>query len=690
MVKIELIILLILQVAQAIFNLYLPDLQADIINEGVIRFNSARITYIGWQMAILIVLQIATAVGAVILAARISSQVAYRVRRDFFHKVQYFNQDQIQKFGVNSLITYATNDVQQLQRTLFGVFLFVVQAPVLIIGGCLLAIKQSARLSLILLIVIPVFLIVAALFFSQLKPVFRALQKRLEDLNRIVRQQILGIRVIRAFVQEKRETQRFEKINNRTYKVLFTAGFLMGVVEPLIWFIINNSSVAAMWFGGKLVESGEMQIGSLEAFVEYLMLMSFGCYMAAIAFVIIPRAAVSSRRLNNVLESHSTIEEVPTPYIPTHPVGEIEFKDVSFSYPQPEESEKKPRSRGLFKKSFSKKRPQEGSQAEGIEAAEQVGVLENVEVQGESEMGIPNTSLPLESQTDVSLTTSHEEQFHNSSSNKSATQSSHLSVTSSKKALSHVSFTIKPHQFTAIVGATGSGKSTILRLLMRQYDSDSGSIAIDGHDIKEYQSSGLISLFGVVPQKSFLFQGTIRSNLYYGNPQASDEELWDALDSAQAKEFVSQTPLGLDAPVDMGGINFSGGQRQRLCIARALLRKGPIYLFDDSLSALDAQTEQKVLKKLISMRYDSTLIMVSQRILSIRQADQILLIDEGKLVAHGTHEELLEKSSLYQQIVISQGVNIEQETSYKSDKENTEESHDIKNVIKDDIKGGDV
>lgn len=556
-------ILVLFQVAQACLNLYLPNLQADIINNGVAAGDQDKIYQIGWQMIGISGLQIVASVAAVLISARIAMRLGYEVRRDFFNSVEKFSLTEMEEFSAGSLVTRVTNDVQQVQQTTYQTLLIILQAPVMFIGGLIMAVQQDGPLTWSLAVILPVILIIALLLMSRMGPLFNKMQQRLDALNRIVREQIAGVRVIRAFTREKTEVKRFDESNTSMYKVLVSVGRLMSMMIPLIFFLVNMSNIAIMWFGGKRIDSGEMQIGSLQAFIQYLMIILMGIMMAAMMSVMLPRASVSSKRILTVINTETDIKAPATPFwpeAPNTPKGVIEFKDVSFSYPGAEE--------------------------------------------------------PV---------------------------------------LSHISFTAEPGKTTAFIGSTGSGKSSLLRLGMRMFDVSEGKVLIDGHDVREYDPDQLATIFGPVPQKAVLFSGTIRTNLRYGKQDATEEEMWEALRVAQSDDFVRELPEGLDAPVAEGGTNFSGGQKQRLCMARAIIRHPHIYTFDDSFSALDMATDRKLRAALKPVTTDSTVLLVAQRAASIRDAEQILVLDGGKIVGSGTHDELMETCTTYKEIVDSQG-----------------------------------
>lgn len=556
----QVLVLVIFQVAQTALNLYLPNLQADIIDKGVAIGDQGAIYRIGWQMMGVTALQIIANIVAVYYATRLAMRMGYELRRDLFSAVEEFSLNEIERFSAGSLITRTTNDVQQLQMTTMQTLMIILQAPVMLVGGLVLALRQDGPLTWSLAVIIPVILVIAFFLLRQMGPLFTRMQNMLDSVNRLVREQISGVRVIRAFVREKTEAQRFDKANKDVYDVLISTGRLMSMLVPLLWFFLNLSNIAIMWFGGKRIESGGMQIGALQAFIQYLMIILSGLVMAAMMSVMLPRATVSAKRINEVLEATSEIQAPENPYRPENPKGVLEFKHVCFSYPGAED--------------------------------------------------------PV---------------------------------------LSDISFSARPGTTTAIIGATGSGKSTIIRLASRMFDVTEGEILVDGHNLQEYDPDQLATLFGPVPQKANLFTGTVRSNMLFGDPDASDEQIWQALNIAQAADFIKENPAGLDARVSEGGTNYSGGQKQRLCMARAILRNPLIYTFDDSFSALDMTTDRALHQALVPVTRHATQIVVAQRAASIRTADQILVLDQGRIVGTGTHDQLMKTCATYQEIVESQG-----------------------------------
>ena len=558
--KLALLCLIVFQIAQACLNLYLPNLQAEIIDRGVAAGDEHAIYRIGWIMIIIALVQGACNVAAVMISSFLSTRIGFLARKDFFYSVEALSKKETDKYSVDSLITRSTNDVQQVQSATFQAFLFVLQAPVMFIGGLVMAVEQNGPLTWSLALVLPVIMVVVTLIFRKMGPLFRKLQKIFDSLNSVIREQITGVRVIRAFTREGTEDERFGKVNKDTYDLLVPIGFWMGSMGPILWFITSIADVAIMWFGGKLIESGNMPIGALQAFIQYLMIVLMGFMMAAMMSVRLPRASVSSGRLLQVIDDKNSLSFPQDPYRPEAVKGEIEFRDVSFSYPSSDKHD----------------------------------------------------------------------------------------------AVEHISFKAKVGETTAFIGATGSGKSTILSLAQRIYDPDEGEVLLDGHSLKEFDPEYLSRFFAPVFQTAKLFTGTIRSNMKFGKEDATDEEIWKALEIAQAKDFVEGFGEGLDYKVSEGGTNFSGGQKQRLCIARAILKGAPVYTFDDAFSALDMATDKKLREALEPVTKDSSMLLVAQRASSIMSAKKIIVLDRGRIVGEGNHEELMESCQTYEQIVASQ------------------------------------
>ncbi|WP_329501190.1 ABC transporter ATP-binding protein [Kitasatospora herbaricolor] len=552
-------LLVLLQLVSTIAALYLPTLNADIIDDGVVKGDTGYILQIGAVMIAVTLAQAACSIGAVYYGARTAMAVGRDIRASVFDRVQSFSARELGQFGAPSLITRTTNDVQQVQMLVLMGFNLMVAAPIMCFGGVLMALNQDVPLSALLLVVVPLLGIVVVLLVRRLRPQFRSMQKKIDTVNRVLREQITGIRVIRAFVKDGHEQERFAGANQELTDVSLRVGKLMAFMFPSVMFVVNLSSVAVMWFGAHRIDSGGMQIGALTAFLSYLMQILMSVMMATFMFMMVPRAEVCAERIEEVLGTESSV--VP----PTDPVtellrrGNLELRNVEFRYP-------------------------------GAEAP----VLRGIDILA------------------------------------------------------------RPGETTAVIGSTGSGKSTLLGLVPRLIDATGGEVLLDGVDVRRLAPELIAETVGLVPQKPYLFSGTVAGNLRYGRPDATDEELWHALEVAQAKEFVEKFPEGLDAPIAQGGGNVSGGQRQRLAIARALVRKPGVYLFDDSFSALDYATDAKLRKALARETAEATVLIVAQRVSTIRDADRIIVLDEGAVVGVGTHHELMADNPTYREIVLSQ------------------------------------
>jgi len=553
-------LLLVFQLAQTIATLYLPNLNARIIDDGVAQGDTGVIWRTGWIMLAVSLGQVIAAVVATYFGARTAMRFGRDLRQRLFAHVQEFSAQEVTKFGAPTLITRTTNDVQQVQMVVFMTAVFAVMAPIMLIGGAIMAMREDVKLSGVLLVVIPVLGVVVALIVSRMVPYFRQMQSRIDAVNSVMREQIAGMRVIRAFVRERREAERFGVANGNLYTAALATGRLMALMFPALMLIMNATSVAIMWFGGHRIESGGMQVGQLTAFITYAMYILMAVMMSSMMFVMIPRAMVSAGRIGEVLDAPTTVlpptEPVP---LPADGRGELRLEGVRFSYPGAEDA-----------------------------------VLEDIDL------------------------------------------------------------VARPGEITAVIGATGSGKTTLVNLVPRLFDVTGGRVLIDGVDVRDLAPEQLWNQIGLVPQKPYLFSGTVRSNLQYGKEDATDDELWHALEVAQAKEFVEALDEGLDAPIAQGGSNVSGGQRQRLAIARALVRRPSVYLFDDSFSALDYATDARLRAALEPETRDATVLIVAQRVATIRYAAHIVVLDDGRVVAEGTHAELLASSTTYQEIVYSQ------------------------------------
>ncbi|AEV87746.1 multidrug ABC transporter ATP-binding protein [Actinoplanes sp. SE50] len=552
-------LIVLFQFLQTLATLYLPTLNADIIDNGVIKGDTGYVMRIGGGMLGITVLQIAAQIVAVYFGARTAMAVGRDLRESIFTRVQTFSAREVGQFGAPSLITRTTNDVQQIQMLVLLTFTLMVSAPIMCVGGIVLALRQDVPLSGLLLVIIPVLIGVVGLIISRMRPLFRSLQVKIDRVNQVMREQITGIRVIRAFVRDEREQARYEVANNDVTQVSLRAGKIMALMFPTVMLIVNLSSVAVLWFGGHRIDSGAMQVGALTAFLSYLMQILMSIMMATFMFIMIPRAEVCAERIQEVTATETSVTPPAAPVTEVTRHGELELRAVSFHYP-------------------------------GAEA-------------------------PV---------------------------------------LSDVRLIARPREVTAIIGSTGSGKTTLLNLIPRLFDATEGAVLVDGVDVRELDPDLLSRLVGIVPQRPYLFTGTIATNLRYGNPDATDDELWAALEIAQARSFVEKMDGRLDAPIAQGGTNVSGGQRQRLAIARALVHRPEIYLFDDSFSALDYATDAALRAALTDHIADATVVIVAQRVSTIRDADRIVVLDDGRVVGTGTHEELMDGNPTYREIVLSQ------------------------------------
>jgi ATP-binding cassette subfamily B multidrug efflux pump len=552
-------LVLFLQLAQTLATLYLPTLNADIIDKGVITDNTHYIIKTGSFMLGITVVQIFCAIGAVYFGAKVAMALGRDVRQGIFSRVLMFSDREVNHLGTPSLITRTTNDVQQVQMLAIMTFTLLLSAPIMCVGGIILALNQDVPLSSLLLVAVPLLGVIVALIISRMRPLFRQMQERLDNINRVLREQITGVRVIRAFVRDPQERQRFRTASTQLYDVSLGAGKLMALMFPSVMVVLNLSTTAVVWFGGHLIADGSMQIGSLTAFITYLAQILMSVMMATFMFMLVPRAEVSAERIMEVIDTEPALAPPVTPLPAGNEPGRLEFRNVEFRYP----------------------------------GAEQ----------------------PV---------------------------------------LHDISFTALPGQTTAIIGGTGSGKTTVVNLIPRLLDVTGGQLLIGGVDVRDLERAEVSAAVGLVPQKPYLFSGTVATNLRYGNQAATDEDLWQALDIAQARDFVERMPGRLDSPISQGGTNVSGGQRQRLAIARALVHQPGIYLFDDSFSALDYATDARLRSALATEVTGATMIIVAQRVSTIRHADQILVLDAGRIVARGTHAELMDTSETYREIVLSQ------------------------------------
>jgi len=549
-----LIIVVIATFVQTIAALYLPTLNADIIDNGVVKGDTGYIVSTGGVMLAVALGQIVAAITTVYFGSRTATAIGRDIRQALFHRVQSFSAREVGQFGAPSLVVRSTNDVQQVQTLVLMTLTMMLMAPIMGVGAVILSLRQDVRLSGLLLVIVPVLGIVVTVIARRMRPLFRLVQERLDGINRIMREQITGVRVVRAFVRDEPERERFRDGNKSLFDVSLGAGKLMGMMFPVVLSVINLSSVAVLWFGGHLINDGSMQVGALTAFLSYLLQVMMAVMMSTFMLMMIPRAEVCADRIQEVLSTQTSVVPplVPVTELRTH--GHLDLVNVGFRYPGAEE--------------------------------------------------------PV---------------------------------------LSGISISAGPGEVTAIIGSTGSGKTTLLNLIPRLTDVTEGEVRVGGVDVRDLAPETLAKAVGIVPQKPYLFSGTIATNLRYGNPDASDDELWQALLIAQA-DFVKD----LNAPVSQGGTNVSGGQRQRLAIARALVHKPGIYLFDDSFSALDYATDARLRAALAQETRDATVIIVAQRVATIRNADHIIVLDDGRVVGTGTHSELLASSETYREIVLSQ------------------------------------
>ena len=554
-----LLAVLVLQVVQVSATMSLPTINANIIDKGILTGDTSYIVRMGGLMLGLALVQGVFAVWATYYGAKAATSFGRDIRNDLFHRVTSFSTREVDQFGSPSLITRITNDVQQVQMLVIMLCTMFVAAPITIGIGIFLAVREDGPLSLILLVAIPLLLLAVGLVIVRMVPQFQMMQLRIDRVNQVLREQIIGMRVVRAFVREPLETDRFGVANGDLTLTSLRAGRLMGVMFPAVMLILNVSSVAAVWIGGNRIGAGSLQIGALIAFLTYLVQILMAVMMATFVAVLWPRAAVCADRIEEVLSTETSVVLSPSPVTELPGRGTLEFSDVGFSFP-------------------------------GADA-------------------------PV---------------------------------------LCNVSFIARPGQMTAIIGSTGSGKTTLVNLIPRLVDCTEGAVLVDGADVRTLDPEVLWRRVSLVPQKPYLFTGTVASNLRFADPDATDEELWHALDIAQAREFVAAMPGGLDAPISQGGTNVSGGQRQRLAIARALVRKPGIYVFDDSFSALDLATDARLRAALVPETADATVIVVAQRVSTIKNADQIIVLEDGETVGIGTHAELLAACPTYAEIVSSQ------------------------------------
>ena len=553
------LVVVLLQFVQTLATLYLPTLNADIIDDGVVVGDTGTVMEIGAVMLAVTLVQIVAQIAAVYFGARTAMALGRDVRAAVFDRVQAFSAREVGQFGAPSLITRTTNDVQQVQMLVLLAFTLMVSAPIMCVGGIVLALQQDVPLSALLVVIMPLLIGLIAVIVSRMRPLFRSMQVRIDTVNRIMREQITGIRVIRAFVRDEREQTRFHGANDELTDVSLRVGKLMALMFPVVLLVVNLSTIAVLWFGGYRIDGGQMQVGALTAFISYLMQILMAVMMATFMFVMIPRAEVCAERIQEVLDTPSSVVLAADPVGTLDRRGFLELRGVDFHYP-------------------------------GAESPVLCGV----------------------------------------------------------------DLVARPGEITAVIGSTGSGKTALLNLIPRLMDATGGAVLVDGVDVRRLDQRVLSTAVGLVPQKPYLFTGTVASNLRYGNPDATDEELWQALDVAQARDFVQRMEGGLAAPIAQGGTNVSGGQRQRLAIARLLVHRPEIFLFDDSFSALDYATDAALRAALTRHIADATVIIVAQRVSTIRDADRIVVLDAGRVVGTGTHLELMDDNDTYREIVLSQ------------------------------------
>lgn len=548
-----------LQLVATIAALLLPSLNARIIDEGVVRGDTGLILRVGEVMLGVALLQVAAAVAAVYCAARAAMGTGRDLRRAVHRQVGSFGSREVNGFGAPTLITRGTNDVQQIQMLVLMGLNFMVAAPIMCAGGIVMALREDAGLSWLVWVSVPVLGIAVGVLVGLLMPLFRLMQGRIDRINAVLREQIVGIRVVRAFVREDHERRRFAAANRELTDVSVRIGSLFVLMFPVITMILHLATAAVLWFGGQRVGAGQIQVGSLTAFLQYLLQILTAVMMGTFMVMMVPRAMVCAERITEVLRTEPSLREPAEPVVPASRTGAVELRDVTFRY--------------------------------------------------------PGAELPV---------------------------------------LEGVGFRAGPGRTTAVVGATGSGKSTLLHLVPRLLDPTGGTVELDGVPLPRLSHEQIAARVALVPQRPYLFSGTVASNLRLGDAGATDEELWTALRTAQAEDFVRRMPGGLEAPIAQGGVNVSGGQRQRLCIARALVARPVVYLFDDSFSALDVATDARLRAALVPATRDATVLVVAQRVSTVRDADQILVLDAGRITARGTHDELLATSGTYREIVESQ------------------------------------
>ncbi len=557
--SVSVLFVLAFTLVQCLSELYLPTLMADIVDIGIVTGETNYILRVGGLMLLVAAVGTLCIILTNFLSSKIATGFGKSLRSRVFSHVQDFSLYEFDKIGTASLITRTTNDITQVQMVIMMVLRMLIRAPMMCIGGIIMAVSKDAKLSLIMVVVLPILTVVISIIVSMGMPLFTIMQKKLDRLNLVLRERLTGIRVIRAFNRIDHEKKRFNEANLDLTNTAIKVNRIMAATMPLMMLMLNYTTIAIIWFGGIRINNGDMQVGDLMAFIQYVMHIMFSFLMVSMMFVMIPRASASAVRINEVLETMSDIKDPVEPKHVTDKRGFVEFRDVTFSYPGAE-----------------------------------------------------------------------------------------------KPAIIGVSFSAGPGEVTAIIGGTGSGKSTLISLIPRFYDIDSGSILIDGIDIREMTQESLRAKIGFVPQEAFLFTGTISDNIRYGKEEATDEEIRHAAEIAQATEFISKMEDGFDSVIAQAGTNISGGQKQRLSIARALVRKAEIYIFDDSFSALDFKTDAKLRSALKEETAESTIFIVAQRVSTVMDADRIIVLEDGRIVGIGKHKELLKTCEVYKEIVYSQ------------------------------------
>ncbi len=552
------IVTILLVIVDSYVTLYLPDLMSQIVDKGITRGNIDFIWQVGGKMLLVSGIQVLAIIIMSLTSSKAAVKASTDLRDDLFKKIQSFSLAEIDKFSTASLITRTTNDITQIQQALVIIQRMVIRAPIVAVGSIFMAVTKDAKLTMILLVTVPIALAAMYLIFSKTMPLFKSMQKKIDRLNLVLRERVTGIRVIRAFNKEEYEKNRFEKANEDLTQTALRVNRIGAIIFPIMMIVLNFTVIALIWLGAKQIDLGKLQVGSMMAVMQYVMQILFSFIMISVIFVFLPRASVSAQRVVEVLQTEPTINEPEKPVLPTGE-GVIEFENVSFHYPGAKET-----------------------------------------------------------------------------------------------ALQDISFRAEPGKVTAIIGSTGSGKTTILNLILRFYDVTKGSIKIDGVDVRQIPLEKLRGMIGYAPQKAIIFSGTIAENIRFGRDELTNEDIFNAAEIAQVNEFAQKMPEGLNTKIAQGGTDLSGGQKQRISIARAIASKPRIYLFDDTFSALDFKTDARVRTRLLKETKDATVIIVAQRVATIMHADQIIVLKDGKIQGIGSHKELMQKNEIYREIVLSQ------------------------------------